>query len=297
MSRYYAARPDTRVIDPDRGSSTVSAKRAELISTAKAAAREDNRQGLRELDQMTEQLPGLNRLQRDRARVMPRDTSAPLGHPAKQRPLLAAETRAPLSARQLQARSRLSKAVATRLPASTVKTQREVLTQPQTWARVNDALSEGTGDIEELSGADQQRVRRLDRAIQAYEKGNDRGHVVFTNIEMPTAVNHTSLEPFVTRNFQSGDRFHLDRYTMSTHQLDHSDVPDPAGRTAVLELQTRRGLYMGTSTGSNTDHLLPRGMEIEIVGVRQLTTTDRQGTTRTRLAIQAIEVTNEKDES
>lgn len=45
------------VLETDRGSSSVATKQARAIEISEAAEREDARQGLRELDSMTERLP------------------------------------------------------------------------------------------------------------------------------------------------------------------------------------------------------------------------------------------------
>ena len=63
---------------------------------------------------------------------------------------------------------------------------------------------------------------------------------------------------------------------------------------AVFELQTRRGAYLGQSDKKdNTQHLLPRGLEFEVVGVQEASYRSPDGTTGTRMVVQLRDVTPE----
>ena len=297
-SSHGPARPDGYVVDADRGAGSVATKAAQVMDTSEHAERAAGREGLRDLDRMTESMPGLNRMQKDRERLMPRGTSAALGHPVMQRRLPATgEVRVPASSRQRKARSKARTATLAGLPEVQVRTQRVLVGRAEAWRSINDQLSEHTGDLAELSEADQQRVRRIDRSIQAYERRNDRGHVVYANVAMPWYINRQNVAGFVANNFRAGRRLSFDRYTAATHQLHETagQVSDERGRVVVFEMETRRGAYLGKSDGAdNTQHLLPRGLEFEVVGTHEATFRRPDGTTGRKRVVQLRDVTNEK---
>lgn len=295
-SSHRSADPDGgRVLDPDRGRSTTSTKVAEFTAAGEAFTREQDRTGLRDLDVRTEALPGLSRQQRDRARIYPRATPADLRHPRMARQLLDQRLpRLPLSSRQKKARSVARRTVADRLPQAQYDAQRRLVTEPRRWHRLNDQLSTTVGDIDDYADTDQQQVRRVDRSIQAYERVNDRGHVVYANVQMPPAVNRSNLLEFTQHSFQVGDRIVFDRYTAAAHQLHEVTVPDPAGRVAVFEIQTRRGFYLGGSDSvDNTGHLLPRNLQLKVSGVHEVSYRRPDGSSGRRVAIQLVDVTEE----
>lgn len=283
------------VVDPDRGTSSAAAKNARLLDLDVHADRAEVRAGLRDLDSMTEGMTGLSRLQKDRERLFPRGTTAELADPRMRRRLPGdGQQRTPLSARQRNARSKSRRDTQGTVPLAQLRAQRDLVTQPRRWRELNDQLSEHAGDIQELANGDQDRIRRIDRSIQAYEQRNDRGHVVYSNVRMPWYINHQNLPGFLGNNFIPGSRVSFDRYTHATHQLHEtaSYLEDPDGRVAVFEIQTRRGAYLGQSDKrDNTQHLLPRGMEFEVVGVHRATYRTPDGSGGTRMVVQLRDVT------
>jgi len=286
------------VVDPDRGQSSAGTKVAEVVSPASADARADTRAGLRGLDAMTEGMTGLSRQQRDRERIMPRAATADLGHPRMQRPLPAAgEVRAPFSSRQKKARSKARVTTQDRLPTAQYEAQRHLMTSPDRWRQANDALSAHAGDIGALPDGEQAHLKQVDRSIQAYERNNHRGHVVYANVAMPPQINHSNLQGFVEHNFQPDDRLAFDRFTAATHQLHETSryaAGDTAGRVAVFEIQTRRGAYLGHSDSQdNTAHLLPRGMQFSVVGSHEAAYAAPDGSSGTRVVIQLRDITPE----
>ncbi len=69
------------------------------------------------------------------------------------------------------------------------------------------------------------------------------------------------------------------------HEIERED-PD-AQRTAVFEIQTLRGAYLGRSTSlDDTAHLLPRGPQYQIVGTHTATYQRPDGSTGRREVIQ-----------
>lgn len=284
-------------LDLDRGPSADTAvKEAQILDEIDSVARAGDRAGLRDLDSMTEGMTGLNRMQRDRARLTPRDTVADLGHPRMERVLRPpAEPRQPLSARQRNARSRNRFHTQDTMPLTQLRAQKALVTEPGTWARINDALSEATGDVEALPDKDQEFTRRVDRSIQSYERRNDRGHVVYANVRLPHYINRSNRAGFLANTLAVGDTVALDRYTVGSHQL-HETAAHLAdtGNTVVLEIQTRRGAYLGHSARKDaTAHLLPRGLHLQIAGVHEVTYTDRAGGRGTRTVIQLRDITPE----
>lgn len=295
-SSHRSASPDGgAVLDADRGRSTPSAKVAEFTSARDAQTREAERAGLRDLDQRTETLPGLSRQQRDRERVFPRGTPAELAHPRMERQLADPRLpRLPLSSRQKKARSKTRRTITDRLPQAQYDAQRQLVTDPARWQQVNDRLSDVVGDPDSLDPAEEQQVRRIDRSLQAYERANDRGHIVYANVQMPPAINRSNLLAFADNSFQPGDQIVFDRYTAAAHQLHEVEIADPAGRVAVFEIQTRRGAYLGGSDSvDNTGHLLPRSLRLTVTGVHELTYRRPDGTTGRRIAVQLKDLTQE----
>lgn len=284
------------VLETDRGSSSVSTKQARAIEISEAAEREDARQGLRELDSMTEAMSGLTRSQRDRDRILPRDTGGELGHPRMERQLSGmGALRQPISGRQMKARSKSKRATLERLPKAQLHALDEITSRQATWQRLNDQLGENVSDVDALPDGDRAFVKRVDRAIQTYERNNDRGHVLYANVQMPSYVNRTSLRTFTQSAYQPGDDVAFDRFTGATHQLhEASHTPDPAGRMACFELKTRRGIYLGKSEGAdNTGHLLPRGMLWRVTGTTTVDYADRNGRRGQRVVIQMEDITPE----
>ncbi len=256
--------------------------------------RRDERDGARELDRTVESMPGLRRQQRDRERAMPRDLTGDVPHPRMERTLPASgEIRRPLSSRQRKARSVTKRAVQDRLPDTQHAAVSRLLSRPQRWQQLNDALSDATGDAQALDDGQRVAVQRVDRAVQAYERANDRGHVIYSNVLMPEVINRSNLEGFVRHKLPRGTVLDFDRYTAGAHTLHEIEPGDPdAQRTAVFEIQTRRGMYLGRSDSvDDTAHLLPRGMRLRVAGTHEATYQRPDGSTGRRLVIQLTDIT------
>lgn len=298
----YKAHPDgPYAVDLDRGPGSVAAKEAQLLDLPVHQDRVNTRDGLRDLDSMTEGMSGLNRLQKDRERLIPRETNADLGHPRMRRRLPAAgDVRTPLSARQRNERSKDRLTTQRTIPLTQLRAQRDLVTREERWAEINNQLSANVGDVQALSDADQEQVRRIDRAIQAYERRNDRGHVVYSNVQMPPYINRQNVEGFLRNNFEVGDQITFDRYTIATHQLHEtaSYMDNPRGNVVVLEIETRRGAYLGHSDKmDNTAHLLPRGPEFEVAGIQEAAYRTPDGRSGSRWVIQLRDVSQRPDSS
>jgi hypothetical protein len=289
MSTRYKPRPDETVLDPDRGTSTSSRKRAKLVPVAEHAERAETRAGARELDEAVEATPGLTRRRRDRERAMPRDLTSEPPYPVMDRGLPEPDAiRTPLSSRQRKARSVTKRAAQDRLANTEYTAVAKAVSDERHWSRLNDALSDAVGDAQELDDSTRLQVQRIDRAIQKYEEEGNRGHVVYANVEMPQAINYTSVATFVASRLDSGQEVELDRYTGSAHTL-HEIEPDNdrAGRVVAFEIATRRGMYLGRSDSvDDTTHLLPRGLQLRVVGSHHARYRRPDGTIGTRYVVQ-----------
>lgn len=287
-----ASNPDG-VVDADYGSGTRGSKSAEYLNEDVYNTRAEDRAGLRDLDAMVESSVGMTRQQRDRERATPRETNAELKHPAMERKLPAPdEVRKTLSSRQRKARSIAKHAAQDRFTQTQYDTVARVITDDGEWRQINDVLSENTGDAQALTDQQRTTVQRLDRAIQNYERENDRGHVVYANVEMPTMINSSNLEGFVRNNFQRGAVIEFDRFTGGAHTMHEVEVgSETAHRTAVFEIQTRRGVYLGKSDSSDdTTHVLPRAMRMKIAGTHWARYERPDGSEGRRQVIQLIDV-------
>lgn len=285
----------TRDLDPDRGAGRAQQYKAGVMLTGpEADRRAENRAGARELDTMIEGSPGLTRQQKDRERAMPRETTGDLGDPRMRRTLPdVGEVRRPLSSRQRKARSVTKRGVQDRLPRTQYDAVRGVLTDRGAWTTTNNALADATGDVQMLTDKQRQQVQRIDRAIQAYERANDRGHVVYCNWEPPASVNRANIVGFLNNQLPPGTTVEFDRFTATAHTMHEVEVPESSGRPVpVFEIQTRRGLYLGRSDSvDDTRHLLPRGMSLTVAGQHTATYQRPDGTTGTRLVVQLIDTT------
>lgn len=296
MASHSAHSPDY-VVDPDRGSGTQTAKLADFVDVDLHGLRASSRAGLRDLDAMVESMPGLTRARRDKERNMPRDTLAELRHQRMQRTLPGpGDVRIPMSGRQRSQRRLARSTTEAHLPVIQLDATHDLVADKRQWHQLNDALSEHASDMVNLSEAQQTQIRRVDRAIQAYERHNDRGHVIYSNVELPGWINHSNHDGFVRNNFKPGQVIEFDRYTVGTHQMHETTAMTDArpDQMVVLEMQTRRGAYLGQSDKKdNTEHLLPRGMRFEVVDVHEADHRDRKGVLRRHTVIQMRDITIE----
>lgn len=294
--RKRRAAPEEFVVDVERGEGAVGVKSAVLTRPEVAAQRQQTRSDLSELDGMTEAMAGLTRQQRDRARIVPRESSADLGHERMLRRLPEPDSvRTALSSRQRKDRSKLKRATQARLPRTQKQALAGLVGDEETWVATNGLLYEHVGDTDAVDEVTAARVARVDRAIQRYEAGNRRGHVVYSNVRLPGAINAANLESFARNHFTVGDRLAFDQYTVGSlclHEVEPGRGDSDAGRTAVFEIQTRRGMYLGASDSQDdTAHLLPRGLTLEVVGTHQARWRATDGTTGERTVVQLVDST------
>lgn len=257
------------VLEVDRGGSSPGLIVAATTPLAEFGKREADRRGLAELDQLTEASTRLTRAQKDRERILPRPASQALNQATLARVPELDEIRTPVSGRQMKVRSKVSKATQAKWTGAQVREMDEVLGGPA-WGELTDQLSENVGDLDALSERDKRSVQRIDRAIRQYEEHNDRQHHVYANVQLPAGFDASELLEY--------EAVHLDRWAASAHNLHEVSGEWEGDSTHVLEITTRRGMYMGHSDGGrSTAHLLPRGMGFRVVEVYEARWRDRQG--------------------
>jgi hypothetical protein len=299
--RRYPKDPDggrDGVVDLDAGSSSLGAKQAAVVAASTFQDRQQDRAGYRDLDTRVEQAPGLSRATRDRNRATPRDTSQPLGHPRKARHLPEPDAvRIPISARQRKERSKTKREAQDQLSGAVYRELDAVLTRPARWTQLNDALSAAAGDAQQLPESQLAAVQRVDRAIQAYEAGNDRSHVVYATVELPDYVTPDTVIPYVRARFRSGAEVAFDRYTGAAHCLHELDGdPHREARALVVEVATRRGMYLGRSGSlDDTAHLLPRGLRLRAGEVHDATYQRPDGSRGSRHVLRLTDTDQEKE--
>lgn len=241
-----------------------------------------------------ESMPGLTRQQRDRERAMPRATAAEVPHTAMERALPEPDAlRTPLSSRQRKARSVNKRAAQERIPATQFTATQALISRTERWVELNDALSDAAGDVQALEDKQRRDIQRVDRALQAFERANDRGHVVYSNVRMPAVINASNLQGYVRNNFQPGTVVHFDRFTAGAHTMHEieDDEAAPADRSVVFEMQTRRGAYLGGSDSvDDTAHLLPRGMQLGVAGSHQANYRRPDGSVGNRYVVQLVDL-------
>ena len=282
------------MLDLDRGDGTgLAGKQAALATPADMADRAADRAGARDLDQAVEAMPGMSRAARDRERAIPRNLAGPVPDPRMERTLPGPDqTRTPLSSRQRKARSAAKRGTQDSLPQTQYAALRNLASDPAHRARVNDALSAAAGDVQQLDEDTRRQVQRADRAIQAYEKSSNRGHVVYVNVHLPEALQGGSPVGVARSFLPAGTVIEFDRFTGAAHTMHEVEPPDGGEGTLVLEVQTRRGMYLGRSdSADDTTHLLPRGMRGRVAGDAHIATYRRpDGTTGRRPVTQLVDM-------
>lgn len=252
-------------------------------------AREYQREGLAELDQLTEASDRLTRAAKDRERILPRDAGERFNRATRARVPEFDELRTPISGRQMKVRSKLKRQVQTRMTAAQHRELKQLMTDEPHFTRLTDQLSASVGDTDGFSDRDRTTVQRVDRAIRQYERQNERQHHLYANVTLPpgTKLSDYEIPPTV----------HLDRWTGASHNLHEISGADLNDETYALEITTRRGMYLGHSdSGPSTEHLLPRGMAFEVEKIYETRWKGPDGSSGTRRVIRLREVANKQDE-
>lgn len=289
------ARPNREpplVVDVEGG--TISArdvKAAREVVEDVMSERDFQRLANRIADQARDEDTSLTRAARDRDRATPRNVShVDSGRLRRELPA-GGEFRRALSGRQRKIRSTLKNQVMAAAPASQHQAIRTMLTDedPGEWRRINRSLHNAAGDAQPLTDTDRAKVQRLDRAIQSYERLNDRTHKVYVAVELPDT--HTDVRRLrdLPVSLRPGSAVAFDQFTLTRHNL-HETPGHDSDRHVVFEIVTSRGMYLGRSDSvEDTTHLLPRGMRFEVVSADYATYETQSGGFGERIVIQLRE--------
>ena len=289
------ARPNREpplVVDVEGG--TISArdvKAAREVVEDVMSERDFQRLANRIADQARDEDTSLTRAARDRDRATPRDVSHVESGRLRRGLPAGGEFRRALSGRQRKIRSTLKNQVMAAAPASQHQAIRTMLTDddPGEWRRINRSLHNAAGDAQQLTDADRAKVQRLDRAIQSYERLNDRTHKVYVAVELPDT--HTDVRRLrdLPVSLRPGSAVVFDQFTLTRHNL-HETPGHDSDRHVVFEIVTSRGMYLGRSDSvEDTTHLLPRGMRFEVVSADYVTYETQSGGFGERIVLQLRE--------
>ena len=231
------------------------------------------------------------RATRDRDRATPRDVSRVESGRLRRALPGGDDFRTALSGRQRKARSVVKNKVMAAAPASQKEAIAALIAGEDTehWQRVNQELHMGAGDVHQLADGDRVKVQRLDRAIQSYERLNDRTHTVYVAVLL--ADNHRDVRQIgdLPSTLAQGSVVSFDQFTMCKHNV--SETPGGGyGRHVVFEIATSRGMYLGRSDSVvDTTHVLPRGMRFTIGEAVFATHDDGAGGYSSRIVVQLTE--------
>lgn len=248
------------------------AKAGGVVSAAEAAGLDQAHNDQRRRDQVMEALPGLTRATRDRDRGYPRPAGAEPA-PRKRATFPTGPNRNGPSDYQCAQRSTVKRTAQDRMRNTEYTALRDLVTDQHQWLSLNARLSDTFGAGGQLDDIDRVRVQRVDRAIRRYEETNDRGHLVYSGLTLDEDQlgedqrSGRGLQEWLEGWTAPGDRFTFDQFTDADH------VPHKVGAAPVLlEIETSRGIYLGGATVAGaTGHLLPRGIQLEVVAVTSTT--------------------------
>lgn len=242
-------------------------------------------------DQARDEDISLTRAARDRDRATPRDVSRVDSERLRAELPAREEFREALSGRQRKLRSAVKNRVMKAAPASQHRAIASMLSNedPGEWRRINETLHRGAGDAQQLAANDRGKVQRLDRAIQSYERLNDRTHRVYVAAQLPATHRDVKKPSDLPDNWQPGSAVAFDQFTLAKHNL-HETTGHDSERHVVFEVVTSRGMYLGHSdTVEDTAHVLPRGMRFDVVSAQHATYATQSGGFNERVVVQLRE--------
>ncbi|WAM19176.1 hypothetical protein [Rhodococcus sp. JS3073] len=240
----YSLSPDatpTR-LDPEAGTSTIpAAKSAGYRPAATYDDRTREREGARQLDRMVEDA-AFTRARKDIERAFPRATFPEVSERKRRELPIPDSIRQPPSSRQRKVRSVNKHKAQSQLPKVGYTAVQTLVSDPDRWNTVGEALSKARGDAQQLDEKMRSQVQRVDRAIQTTERFNDRGHILYCAVTLPHQVPQQASN--LPATLQPGSRLDFDRHTMATHAARELDAT-LGERDVVFEIETGRGMYLG----------------------------------------------------
>lgn len=289
------ARPNREplVVDVEGGViSSRDVKAAREVVESAMTEREFMRLANRIIDEARDEDASLTRATRDRDRATPRDVSHVESARLRTGLPSGGDFREALSGRQRKIRCATKNQVMATAPGAQHRAIRTMLgeSDPGEWRRVNGALHHFAGDVQQLPERDRTQVQRLDRAIQSYERLNDRSHKIYVAVKLPDTHRDVSRLEDLPPELSPGAALTFDQFTICRHNLHETPGHDSA-RHVVFELVTNRGMYLGSSDSvEDTTHLLPRGLACEVVSAEGVTYATASGGFDERLVLQLKEI-------
>ncbi|OOK65288.1 hypothetical protein BZL29_7919 [Mycobacterium kansasii] len=242
-------------------------------------------------DELRDEDTSLTRAARDRDRATPRDVSHLESERLRGELPAREEFREALSARQRKIRSAVKNQVMAAAPASQHAAIASMLTNedPTEWRRINEKLHHSAGDAQQLADPDRMKVQRLDRAIQSYERLNDRTHRVYVAVQLPDNHGDITKPSDLPASLRPGATIAFDQFTLTRHNL-HETPGHDSSRHVVFEVVTSRGMYFGRSDSvEDTTHILPRGMQFDVATAEHVAYATRSGGFNERVVLQLRE--------
>lgn len=204
-----------------------------------------------------------------------------------------AATRNMLSSRQKKEYSRTKNAWVKKIPNNRRIAVNQITNSPENLEQLNRALRDVHGTRSELPDGIHRHASNLDRAIQAYERTNDRQHIVYSTLRAPKEHGNSRVALRKWLESNSGDErgdLTFDGYIPSTHSMGNINQE----KDIVMEIRTRSGAYLGESDSTpNADHLMGRGRTLRPMAVNDVEYIDANGNTKTRTIVQMEDVTND----
>lgn len=277
--------PNVHVTNEDKASQT------EFSSALDEAQREGNREaGRTAVDVLREE--GMTESGVDARREVPR-TRLDSANPKMARALPSKGTvRKSLSSRRKKDLNATKTNWRSNLPGTRARVVAGVVENGENFDRLNNELRDVQGTRSSLSRPQQQVVARVDRAIQDFERTNEREHIVYSTLLAPkgTERSREALRNSLTRMVGNKETLTFDGYIASTHNLNTmDDSPE-----IVMEIQTRSGAYMGTSDSKpDAGHVIGRGRTLQPVDVYEAEYEKADGTTGRRWIVQMRDVSPE----
>jgi hypothetical protein len=280
------------VVDVEGGViSARDVKAAREVAADAMTEREFQRLANQITDEARDENTSLTRAARDRDRATPRDASHVDSNRLRGELPAREEFREILSGRQRKIRSTVKNQVMASAPASQHVAIGSMLTNedPGEWRRINETLHRSAGDVQQLADNDRAKVQRLDRAIQSYERLNDRTHHVYVAVRLPDTHRDVAKPEDVPANLQPGATVAFDQFTLTRHNL-HEAPGHGSSRHVMFEIVTSRGMYLGRSDSvEDTTHLLSRGMQFDVVSAEHVAYATRSGGFNERVVLQLRE--------
>lgn len=217
----------------------------------------------------------LTRATKDRDRIYPRPADSNVNARRGRKALAADEPRTPLTKTQAGHQQRTKRAAQATMPRTEKRALAGLVGSRSTWESHSEALATQARTGQPLTDDQRRDIQRVDRAIRRFEHHNDRIHRVYTGLALDTDI-ADDPERFLT----AGDQFQLDCFTAADH--NPGNIP---GKATILEITGSRGIYLGSDDpgATNTAHLLPRGITIQIDNITQADVVGDHGATYRRI--------------